>query len=348
MERAHLPLAKAAVERALALDSLLPEAHTFIGHYYYVCCADYDRAIAHLTRARALRPADAEVTMRLGLIYKRQGRWSESLPMFEEAERLDPLWRWPPNNLGHARMWARRYDDAERTFRGVIAEEPQDVFAYAHLAYVLVLRDGNVAGALRVMDEAQRSSDNFATTRMPYYLALLERDYRRALATLTPPEPDLIDSYLNEWLVDDEIRRGLVERVQGDSLAARKQFEAAVLELEATRRQQSAEGTRAQLWLRSGLAIAYAALGRRADARRQIAFVDSTDPLKVDAIEGPKYLMHVALADVLSGDREAAIDVLARVLSVGAPVSIRSLRLEPFWDPLRSNPRFVQLTQTVY
>jgi hypothetical protein len=70
--------------------------------------------------------------------------------------------------------------------------------------------------------------------------------------------------------------------------------------------------------------------------------------LKVDAIEGPKYLMHVALADVLSGDREAAIDVLARVLSVGAPVSIRSLRLEPFWDPLRSNPRFVQLTQTVY
>jgi DNA-binding SARP family transcriptional activator/TolB-like protein/Flp pilus assembly protein TadD len=348
MERTHLPLAKAAAERALALDSLLPEAHMFLGHYYYVCCADYDRAITHLMRARALGPADAEAPMRIGLIYKRQGRWSESLPMFEAAEHLDPLWRWPPNNIGHAQMWARRYDDAERTFRRVIATEPQDVFAYAHLAYVLVLRDGNVDAALRIIGEAQRSSDNFAYTRMPFYLALLERNYARALVTLTSPEPGLIDSYLNEWLVDDEIRRGLVERLKGDSVAARRQFDAAVVELEATRREQSADGPRAQLWLRSGLAIAYAALGRRDEAKRQIVFVDSTDPLKVDAIEGPKYLMHVALADMLLGDREAAIDVLARVLSVGAPVSIQSLRLEPFWDPLRSNPRFVRLTQTVY
>jgi hypothetical protein len=84
-------------------------------------------------------------------------------------------------------------------------------------------------------------------------------------------------------------------------------------------------------------------LGRRADATQQIDFVIGSNPLKVDAIEGPKYLQHVALAEVLLGNRSAAIDVLERLLSVGAPVSSQSLRLEPFWDPLRSEPRFVRM-----
>jgi hypothetical protein len=98
-----------------------------------------------------------------------------------------------------------------------------------------------------------------------------------------------------------------------------------------------------QLWLRSGLAIAYAGLGRREDAITELNFVIASNPLKLDAIEGPRYQQHVALAYVLLGDRGRAIDVLERLLSVGAPVSSQSLRLEPFWDPLRSEPRFVRM-----
>jgi DNA-binding SARP family transcriptional activator/TolB-like protein/Flp pilus assembly protein TadD len=343
MNLAHYDSAKAAGERALRLDPNLPEAHTFMGAYYYACCEDYERAMWHLTRSRAIRPGDAQAVMRIGNVHKRQGRWAESIRDYEEAARLDPLARWPQNNKAHAQMWSRRYDDAERTFRRVLAYEPQDIFAYAHLAWLLVLRDGNIDSARTIVRDAARSSDGYAEMRVPYYLELLDRKYDAALAALTPPEPGLTASLLNEWLVSDGIRRALVLRLRGDSAAAHAQFDSARAELESVLGDQSPESRRVQLWLRGGLAIAYAGLGRRADAMKQVNFVLASDPLKVDAIEGPKYLQHVALAYVLLGDRARAIDVLERLLSVGAPVSSQSLRLEPFWDALRSEPRFVRM-----
>jgi len=343
MNLAHYDSAKAAGEHALRLDPNLPEAHTFMGAYYYSCCEDYERAMWHLTTSQAIRPGNAQAVMRIGNVHKRQGRWAESIRDYEAAAKLDPLARWPQNNLAHAQMWSRRYDDAERTFRRVLAYEPQDVFAYAHLAWLLVLRDGDIKSARTIVRDAARSSDGYAEMRLPYYLELLDRKYDAALAALTPPEPGLTASLLNEWLVSDEIRRALVLRLRGDSAAARAQFDSARAELESVLRDQSPESRRVQLWLRSGLAIAYAGLGRRPDAMKQVDFVLTSDPLKVDAIEGPKYLQHVALAYVLLGDRARAIDVLERLLSVGAPVSLQSLRLEPFWDALRSEPRFVRM-----
>jgi hypothetical protein len=179
--------------------------------------------------------------------------------------------------------------------------------------------------------------------RIPFYLDVLDRNYNAALAALAPPQPGLTASLLNEWLVSDKLRRALVLRLRGDSAVAREQFDSARVELEVALRKQSQESQRVQLWLRGGLAVAYAGLGRRADAITQTDFVMASDPLKLDAIEGPKYMQHVALAHVLMGNRVAAIDVLERLLSVSAPVSRQSLHLEPFWDPLRSEPRFAQL-----
>lgn len=343
MDREHLKRAKVAGERALRLDPQLPEGHAYLGWYYYVCCEDYGRAMWHLTKSHAIRPGDAQVVMFIGNVHKRQGHWAESIRYFEDAVRLDPLARWPRNNLGHAQLWSRRYDDAERTFRRVIASEPQDVFAYAHLAMLLVLRNGDIPAARRVVDEARRSSDGFAEMRMPYYLDVLDRNYDAALARLQKPGPGFPASLLNEWLVSDKIRRGLVLRLRGDTTAARAQFDSARTELETALRTAASESRRLQLWLRSGLAITYAGLGRRTDAMGEVSFVMESDPLNVDAIEGPKYLQHVALAHILLGNRSAAIDVLERLLSVGSTVSRQTLRLEPFWDQLKNESRFARL-----
>jgi tetratricopeptide (TPR) repeat protein len=240
-------------------------------------------------------------------------------------------------------MWARRYDDAEQSFKQALSLEPQDIYAYAHLSWILVLRDGDTRAARRLLGDAERASDGFAETRMPYYVEMLDRKYDAALARLKEPEPGLTASLLNEWLVDDEIRRALAFRLRGDSAAALAQFDSARIELEPALRAASPGSRRVQLWLRSGLAIAYAGLGKRADAIRESDAVMASNPLEVDAIEGPKYMQHVALAHVLLGNRGAAIDVLATLLDVGAPVSAKSLALEPFWDPLRTDPRFQRL-----
>jgi hypothetical protein len=46
---------------------------------------------------------------------------------------------------------------------------------------------------------------------------------------------------------------------------------------------------------------------------------------------------------VLLGHREKAIDALTTVFSRPGPLSAAWLSVDPFWDPLRSSPRFQRL-----
>ena len=99
-------------------------------------------------------------------------------------------------------------------------------------------------------------------------------------------------------------------------------------------------------WLRSGLAICYAGLGRREAALEQARRVVAADPPSADAISGPAALQDVALAYVMLGERTAALDVIERLLSIPARFSPQLLRLDPLWDPLRGDPRFERLVSS--
>jgi len=46
-----------------------------------------------------------------------------------------------------------------------------------------------------------------------------------------------------------------------------------------------------------------------------------------------------------TGEAEAAIDELERLLARPSWVSVHKLRLDPLWGPLRSHPRFQRLLE---
>ena len=66
-------------------------------------------------------------------------------------------------------------------------------------------------------------------------------------------------------------------------------------------------------------------------------------PESQDALDGPK--MAVALAQIYAwtGESDQALQLLDRSLSTPNGVTVPFLRLDPMWDPLRSNPRFQAL-----
>lgn len=343
LDRSHLDAAGVAASRALQLDSSLADAHTAKAHYYYACCEDYERALWHLSRSVVLRPGDWQSVMFTGNVYKRKGQWREAIAQYQEAVNLNPLFRWPMDNLGHAQMWSRDYNAAEHTFRRVLEHEPQDVFAHTHLAWLSVLRDGNTTSGRRALAEAARVIEPDNDMRVPFYLDIVDRKYDDALRALDSKAPPLTRSLLNEWLVSDRLRRALVYRLKGDSARALAYFDSASVEINSALGTPVAADRRSQLWLSSGLAIAAAALGRRAEALSHIEFVEGARPLSVDAIEGPKSLQHVAIAHVILGNHNRAIATLELLLRVGGPVTSKSLSIEPFWDPLRRDVRFQRL-----
>src|SRR5205807_9766995 len=89
------------------------------------------------------------------------------------------------------------------------------------------------------------------------------------------------------------------------------------------------------------LALAYAGLGEKAKALEQAQ--RSVKDYDMDAVNQPWALTTLAQIQARFGDHDAAIAALPHLLEVPAGLTAASLNLDPLWDPLRKDPRFVTL-----
>jgi tetratricopeptide (TPR) repeat protein len=129
---------------------------------------------------------------------------------------------------------------------------------------------------------------------------------------------------------------GLVARLRGDELAARAAFASARKELEQTLRGQSdyAAGLCA-------LGVVDAALGNKERAIREGERAVELLPVSKSAVEAPMLIQYLAVIYAWTCDNDRAIEQLAQAAKLpGSHVTYGYLRLHPFWDPLRGDPRF--------
>jgi TolB-like protein len=103
--RADLLAARAAAERALALDPELADAHAVLGRVKRLLDRDLAGAERSLRRAVELAPSSATARLWLGEVLAERGRPREAAEAFRRAARLDPLSPEPPAAL--ARLRAR-------------------------------------------------------------------------------------------------------------------------------------------------------------------------------------------------------------------------------------------------
>jgi tetratricopeptide (TPR) repeat protein len=91
------------------------------------------------------------------------------------------------------------------------------------------------------------------------------------------------------------------------------------------------------------LALSYAGLGEneKALAQAREAVADYQD----DALDKPTAETVLAQVEAHVGDIDAAIAALPHLLEVPAGLTPGLLRLDPYWDPLRKDPRFEKLCQ---
>jgi serine/threonine-protein kinase len=79
------------------------------------------------------------------------------------------------------------------------------------------------------------------------------------------------------------------------------------------------------------------------EAERAIALLPSTK----DAVDGPSFEEQLAFVEALVGDKSRAISTLQHLLEIPYSdcVTPALLRLDPIWDPLRSDPAFQKLCE---
>jgi serine/threonine-protein kinase len=91
------------------------------------------------------------------------------------------------------------------------------------------------------------------------------------------------------------------------------------------------------------LARVLAYLGEKASAQAEAQRATELLPESKDAFGGPEITTGVAEVYAVLGENDRAIAILDGLLSRPSPVTAEVLKVNPVWDPLRSDPRFQAL-----
>jgi tetratricopeptide (TPR) repeat protein len=123
--------------------------------------------------------------------------------------------------------------------------------------------------------------------------------------------------------------------VKGDDNAARTAFLQARSEVEKTISEQPNYGPGFSV-----LGLIDAALGRNEDALREGRHAIELLPITKDSIDGAELVKYLAVIYAWCGEKDLAIEQIGKTLRIPSTLSYGNLKLHPYWDPLRGDPRF--------
>jgi hypothetical protein len=70
-------------------------------------------------------------------------------------------------------------------------------------------------------------------------------------------------------------------------------------------------------------------------------------PIEKDALEGTRVLTTFARIAAWTGEKDLALEYVARVAQLPGGPAYGSLKLAPDWDPLRGDPRFEKIVASL-
>jgi len=136
--------------------------------------------------------------------------------------------------------------------------------------------------------------------------------------------------------------QGLLARMMKDENKARAAFTAARITQEKRVQEQPDYAPALSI-----LGIIDAALGRKEDALREGRRAIELLPVEKEANNGPGMIQNFAIIAAWLGDKQLACDQLERNLQFPGLASYGRLKLLPWWDPLRGDPRFEKIVASL-
>ena len=70
-------------------------------------------------------------------------------------------------------------------------------------------------------------------------------------------------------------------------------------------------------------------------------------PIGKDALNGPLLVGYLAVIYAWTGEKDRALEQLEIATSVPSYWSYGNLKLHPYWDPLRGDPRFEKIVESL-
>jgi tetratricopeptide (TPR) repeat protein len=131
-----IPPAKTALQKALALDENLPEAHLALASLYFNFDYDWDKAEAEYKRALILRSENAAAHTSYAAYLGSMGRFDEAVAEAKRADELGPS-RMTDIVLARIYYYMRRYDEAAESCQRSLKKE-DNVLGHFFLGFIYV------------------------------------------------------------------------------------------------------------------------------------------------------------------------------------------------------------------
>src|SRR6266498_4491832 len=339
---ARLALAEAAIQAAFRLRPDAGETHLARAQNLYQGYLDYHGALAELELARQTLPNAPRIFELTGWIQKRQGRWEESTRNLEHAIELDPRNVRALQETALSYHFCRRYAEEKSLWDRVLMVVPNDVATKIARAFVEFASTADTRPLHQVIDSISGTRPGELSTAASYWLmcVLAERDTAAANTALialgdNPSYLGVADVVVNRAFVE-----GVIARMTNQDDKARSAFTAARTEQGKV---VQAEPNYAPAMC--VLALIDAALGRKDEALREGRRAVELLPVEKDALAGNTMVKYLAMIAAWVGDKDVACEQLASAIRRPSDLSYGQLKLLPFWDALRGDPRFEKILE---
>jgi TolB-like protein/Tfp pilus assembly protein PilF len=343
---ARLALAEAALQAAARLRPDAGETYLARAEYLYYGRRDYAGALAELEIVRRTLPNDPRLFELTGYILRRRGQQEEGLRNLQRAVELDPRNFDTLQQVAISYQFLGRYGEAIAALDRALSIVPDNVETKANRGLFYLCWKADTRPLHQTIDSilAQGPSAIASAADVWFACALAERDTTAAERALVALGDN--DSWGEGTIIlSHHFGEGLLAWMTKDEARARTAFEAARAPQEKIVQEQPDYGPALCV-----LAMIDAALGHKElaleEGRRAIALM----PLEKDVVNGSRVLQYFAITAAWAGDKELALQQLetglrAPVASVA--LSYGALKLLPFWDPLRGDPRFEKIVNSL-
>src|SRR5438309_1438482 len=332
---------KEAADRAMALAPEAGESWIAQGAYRYRVLRDFAGAVTAYKQAQIRLPNNSYLLQDLALGQRRVGLWQEVEATFKKALELDPRNFQLLGSLGgEFYAYLRRFDDARAAMDRALEISPDSASVRASKA-VTFQNEGRLDEAAQELAKipSDTMEDFVLTPRINQ--AMYERNFDSAISVIerklsSIPAGQPLDGITELALV----QLGFCQQWTGRDEDARRSFSRAI---EAIKPKPDSPVPPDANGTPNTLALAYAGLGEKEKALEQAQ--RAVKDYEMDAVNKPWSETTLAQIQARFGDFDSAIAAIPHLLEVPAGLTIANLKLDPFWDPLRRDPRFQKLCE---
>jgi TolB-like protein/Flp pilus assembly protein TadD len=315
------------IKKGLELDPEMPELRSAQAYAFYVS-RDFDKALNILKDLKLEAPKMAELYQTTSDIYRRQGKWEESINERKIAVQLDPFAWTYLTDLASTYGMLHQYDRQIECYKQGSLLIP-DMDFNEDLFYALLHKTGDLEAALN--NSGAKKED------VQYSVFYYTKQYDKLIELIR--NGNSVNSGLTDYQ-PKAFRIALIYYLCGNKSLCKIYSDSAVVFLK-TRIKETPDDER----LNATLGKAYALLGNVNEAIKYGKKAVELMPIKLDAFQSSYMEMDFMEIYIFTKNYDMSIEKMEYLLSIPSPLHIGDILINPIYDNLRSVPRFQKIIE---